>query len=304
MSAATGKRRQMEMAERIVECVRKSGMSQGDRLREQWLAEHLGVSRTPVRGALKFLEEQGLVYSVPYQGYVLACPPQTLHFRAFEIPNSLHETLYLHIVEDHVAGDLPESITQVELLRRYDTNAVTLQAVLQQMASEGLVERNAGQGWTFLSTLGTQEARRASYEYRRALEPTGLLLPGFHAPHAVLDDLERQHRDVLAVDSDLPVSSPVLFRTDATFHETLARCSGNGLFLQAVQTQNRQRRMLEYLGYGNRRRVTDWCHEHLAIIDALRDGNTAQAAELMRQHLDHAQDTALQLGEDEVPKPA
>ncbi|GHB14618.1 GntR family transcriptional regulator [Salinicola rhizosphaerae] len=284
------------MAERIVAYVRQSGLKPGERLREMALASCLGVSRTPVRSALKFLEDQGVVRSEPYQGYVLVAAPQALHARPFEMPNSLHETLYLHIVEDHVNGALPESITQVELLRRYDTNAVTLQAVLQQMANEGLIERNAGQGWRFLSALGTQAARRASYEYRRALEPTALLLPGFQASRSVLDDLEHQHRDLLILDDATPAPGTLLFRIDATFHETLARCSGNSLFLQAVQAQNRQRRMLEYLGYGNRRRVTDWCHEHLAILAALRDDDRPRAAELMGEHLDHAQDTALQLG--------
>jgi len=43
----------------------------GNRLREVEIAERFGISRTPVREALKRLEQQGLVTHEPYHGAVV-----------------------------------------------------------------------------------------------------------------------------------------------------------------------------------------------------------------------------------------
>jgi DNA-binding GntR family transcriptional regulator len=51
------------ICEAITSAVRDSRLRAGDRLREQDLAEWLGVSRTPVREALKRLEAQGIVHA-------------------------------------------------------------------------------------------------------------------------------------------------------------------------------------------------------------------------------------------------
>ncbi|NLL37733.1 MAG: GntR family transcriptional regulator [Fretibacterium sp.] len=44
----------------------------GDRIHERELARTLGLSRTPIREALKELEEQGLVVAVKYRGWFVA----------------------------------------------------------------------------------------------------------------------------------------------------------------------------------------------------------------------------------------
>lgn len=48
--------------------LREGRLSPGDRLRETELAERLGVSRTPVREAIRQLEADGIVAHVPRQG--------------------------------------------------------------------------------------------------------------------------------------------------------------------------------------------------------------------------------------------
>jgi DNA-binding GntR family transcriptional regulator len=68
----------------------------------------------------------------------------------------------------------------------------------------------------------------------------------------------------------------------------LAEFSGNTFLAQAIQQQNRLRRLLEFGGYANRRRIREWCGEHLAIMDAVVEGDMARSAELMRTHLAHA----------------
>ncbi|SFR88355.1 DNA-binding transcriptional regulator, GntR family [Microbacterium sp. cf046] len=54
-------------------------LSAGERLRDQELAEHLGVSRTPVREALQRLERVGLVEVAPNRYTRVSVPSERVH---------------------------------------------------------------------------------------------------------------------------------------------------------------------------------------------------------------------------------
>ena len=53
---------------RLLSDLREGRLSPGERLRETELAERLGVSRTPVREAIRQLEADGIVAHIPRQG--------------------------------------------------------------------------------------------------------------------------------------------------------------------------------------------------------------------------------------------
>lgn len=53
---------------RLLDDIRNGALSPGARLRETDLAERLGISRTPVREAIRQLEADGLVVHLPRQG--------------------------------------------------------------------------------------------------------------------------------------------------------------------------------------------------------------------------------------------
>lgn len=64
--------------ERVLEKLREAILSgrfqPGQRLIERELVEQLGVSRTPIREALRKLELEGLVTTVPYKGPIVTLP--------------------------------------------------------------------------------------------------------------------------------------------------------------------------------------------------------------------------------------
>ena len=65
---ATDLRQGQSAYDRLLEDIRLGTLTPGTRLREVELAERLGISRTPVREALRRLEADGLVEHLPRQG--------------------------------------------------------------------------------------------------------------------------------------------------------------------------------------------------------------------------------------------
>ncbi|WP_423295608.1 GntR family transcriptional regulator [Ancylobacter sp. VNQ12] len=278
----------VRLANQILDTIRGGRFEVGHHLREQQLSDLLQVSRTPVRAALTLLAEHDVVEARRNQGFFLKARPEELHRLSLEVPPTADQDLYGDIVNDRLADQLPVSFTQAEIARRYDVDRTLLQRTLSRLVNDGLLERNAGRGWTFLPTLDTGLALQNSYDFRRILEPQGLLLPTFRPDPGALERLRIQHHYLESHPHIASVDARQLFDTDAHFHETIAGFSGNIFLLQSIQQQNRLRRLLEFGGYVNRRRVRDWCREHLAILDAVAAGDNTRAAELMLAHLGNA----------------
>ncbi|WP_088625532.1 GntR family transcriptional regulator [Oceanicola sp. 22II-s10i] len=67
----TGAPQGREAYDRLIEAIRAGSLLPGDRLTETDLAARLGISRTPVREAIRLLEADGLVTHVPRFGAVI-----------------------------------------------------------------------------------------------------------------------------------------------------------------------------------------------------------------------------------------
>jgi len=276
------------LANQILDVIRDARMEPGHHLREQQLADLVGVSRTPIRSALDLLAERGVVETRRNQGFFLRKAFDTLHRIEIEIPSTIEEELYSKLVHDRLEHRIPNSVTQAEVARRYDVDRVAVTRTLSRLAEDGLIVRNAGHGWTFAPTLDSMISLKASYEFRLTLEPAGFLLPTFKPDHAAIERMRLQHLYLASHPNIASVSNSQLFETDAAFHEMWAEASGNAFFSQAVQSQNRLRRLLEFGSYFDSRRVREWCREHLGIIDAVTSGDFALASTRMRAHLAQA----------------
>ena len=278
------------IARQILDLISEARFDPGHHLREQHLADALGVSRTPVRAGLKELTRMGAVEARPNQGFFLLKRSNELDQLEIKQSKSNDQKLYEQLVHDRIAGILPESFTQTEISQRYDVDRGVLTRTLVKLSEDGLIARNAGHGWRFLQTLNSDIALRNSYGFRLMIEPMALLTPNLHVDRQMLKRLRARHLRLITHPDITQVPAKEIFETDAAFHELLAEASGNLFVLQAIQQQNRLRRLLEFGSYHNKRRVKEWCEEHVAIIDALRENKQEQAAELMRKHLQYAFD--------------
>jgi DNA-binding GntR family transcriptional regulator len=276
------------LANQILDVIREARLEPGHHLREQQLADLMGVSRTPIRSALDLLADRGIVETRKNHGFFLRKPFESLHRIEIEVPSTIDEELYTRLVRDRLAHRIPNSITQSKIARRYDVDRAALARTLSRLAEDGLIARRQGHGWTFLPTLDSLVSLRGSYEFRMTLEPSGFLLPSFKPDPTAIERMRLQHLYLASHPDIVSISSTQLFETDAAFHEMCADFCGNAFFAQAIQYQNRLRRLLEFGSYFDSRRVREWCREHLAIIEAIAEGNASLASTRMRAHLEQA----------------
>lgn len=274
---------QTALASQILDLVRAQELQPGSHLSELRLAEVFGISRSPVRSALKLLAERGLVKQEPNRGYFLAAAAEQLAEVSAELPRSEEEALYLEIAHARIENKLPDHVTEADLGRLYGARRGLLTRVLSRMAEEGLIRRSKGHGWHFLPALLTEDAHDESYRFRLLIEPAGFQEPTFAVDPEKLALLRRQHQRLLQ-EAETATSAD-LFQSNADFHETLASFSGNRYILQAVQHQNHLRRLLEVKGFRDTQRIRQSCSEHLEIIGALERGDRELASILLRRHL-------------------
>lgn len=279
----------LELSEKIVHLCRERELETGDRLAERKLATAFGVSRSPIRAALKVLEERGIV-RLEERAYRLAASPTELSELSLDVPPAAAEELYVRIVRDRFAGHLSEQVSEADLLRTYGVTRGTLQKTLMRLNQDGHISRSPGRGWAFHETLGSVEAYRASYEYRLAIEPAALQSPNYAVDRPRVEALLNRHLDILGSDV-AGISAAQWFSLDAELHEMLASFSGNEFFLQGVRSQNRLRRTVEIESFYANERVRDSFEEHIAILQALLKDDRTWAATLLTRHLQLASES-------------
>ncbi len=277
--------RKIQLAQQVLQVANHEGWDRGHHLTEKELSAALGVSRSPVRGALSLLEKWGAASRRRNQGYFLAQDAHDLLALGDVLPKTAEDDLYIAIIDARIEGRLGDAFTQVDIATQFKAQRNAIERVLWQMSEESLIERLKGRGWRFLPVFDDLVSWQKSYEFRLVVEPAAMRLPEFEIDTAKLTACRLAHLDlVAAVEAEREVAMWI-YETDSHFHELIVSFSKNGFFVQAIHNQNRLRRLMEYRGYSNRSRIIDWCNEHLAIIDALEQSNTEMASDLMHKHL-------------------
>lgn len=276
--------RHAQLVRRFIDLALAQGWPVGQRVTELELADQLQVSRTPVRVMLGLLRDMGVLEALPNRGQVLALTEEEL--RALVLPDAPAADAALHaaLIRDRLDGKLEEEPSQADIARRYKVSAATVQRLFQRLEQEGLVQRT-GWRWSFLPFLSTAESQRASYQIRSILEPSALLLPEFKANESALRQILADHQHLLETLPEKVQSPTWIFNLDARFHETLVNFSQNPFILNVIRQQNALRRLLEIRSYSDQTRVKAWVKEHVAIANALMDGEQAKASQLLASHL-------------------
>lgn len=289
VSPTITRRRQSKLADQLalsIEGLIAVGeLSHGDTLAERALAERLDVSRSPIRQALKLLEEKGLVVTREDGGYTVANNPK---LPALDILTSSStdeiEPIYLKIAEDRLEGRLPDKITESDLMRRFALTKAQLSGILQRIVHEGWIERLPGHGWRFLPILTSPETYDQGYRFRILIESAALMEPGFKVDELALKRCLAEQQEL--IDGAVEWASPAqLFDANARLHETIAGFSGNVFIVESLKRINRLRRLMEYKKVVDREAAARRCKEHKVLIELLLNGQREAACDFIRLHL-------------------
>lgn len=275
------------ISKRLLQDIASGGISAGQHLGAQQLADRYGVSRTPVREAMSLLETSGFLVREENRGYFVSEADAAEMNKALDAqPVSVDED-YHKLADDWLVNRLPEEVTEQFLRQHYGWTKSRVSEVLVRAAREGWIERKEGYGWRFLPVANTPEAFDEIYRFRMAIEPAALLEPSFELDRAVVAEQRRIQQGMLEMDFNA-VPAESLLENGANFHEELIKLSGNPFFLMALQRVNRMRRLMEYRAEVNHERLIEQCTEHLEILDLLEAGDNLDASYKMRKHLSGA----------------
>jgi DNA-binding GntR family transcriptional regulator len=277
-----------QLAMRIVEQIGCQNLPEGAHLVEQRLADTFRVSRSPVREALKILEQEKIVTFFPNKGFFLNRPAAEIPQLDIEVPLAEEEEKYRRIAEDRFRGRLQGHVSEAELMSRYRISRVRLMKILMRMTQEGWLERRPGHGWNFPPILDTVEALEQGYRFRMLIEPAALLEPTYRVDPVLFARLREEQETLLAapIDARTPFR---LYSIGTRFHEQIVSCSGNRFFLESVQRINHLRRLIEYSLQVDEARLNRYW-EHIEIMTLLTKGKNAIAAALLRDHIDQARE--------------
>lgn len=284
--------KKITLAKSILEMIKNAHFEKGHHLGQEQLAKQFRVSRTPIRAALDLLVEKNIVEVRSNRGYYIKKSYTDLLTITLEESISSSDKLYNDLINDYLAQKIPNTLNQNEINARYKVDRITLLNTLNRLAEDGLLKKNRGRGWTFLPSIKDAKMLGDGYTLRLMVEPNIFNLSTFTPNQSQIEHCKLRHIYLLDHPNISEVSGLILFNTDAEFHEMIAQFSGNSFILQLIQQQNRLRRLMEFAGYSNRRRVKEWCKEHIAILEAISDRQYLIAHQLMADHLTKAEHSA------------
>lgn len=99
------------VSEALREAIHNGTLQPGERLMEIPLAEELGVSRTPIREAIRILEQEGMVVMIPRRGTYVADLSLKDITEVFELRSVLEE-LAAELAAERITGEEIESLEQ------------------------------------------------------------------------------------------------------------------------------------------------------------------------------------------------
>lgn len=246
---------------------------------EQELADHFRVSRTPIRRALALLAESATVERRPNRGYFLRHAPEP----APPAAPAADDNLYYRIAEDRLAGELPECVTEMALVRRYASTRAVVRELLARMAAEGWAERMPGHGWKFLPAISSAEGYEQSFHFRALVEPAALRQRGYSLAPEVIARCRESQQALLSHPSRF--TDAEVFEIGAGFHEAIVAGSRNPFLIDALRRVNALRRLIEYRAKRGRKAVERQCAEHLRLLELIESGKLEQSARFLESHL-------------------
>ncbi len=205
----------------------------------------------------------------------------------------LAETVYAALRQAILGRDFDpgEPLTEGELCRRFRVSRTPVREALAKLERDRLVRVVPKKG-AFVRTLSHDEIRDL-YEVREALEALAVRLAAPRLSREELEDFETRFRELRA-------RGPLATHTEVRplgeeFHRLIVKRAENSTLAQVLEQVREQVRPVWTMSIVAPRRALALLREHLAIIDALKRGETRRAERLMTLHIRRVRDAIFRL---------
>jgi len=280
--------------------IRSGRMPAGVKLFASAVADRLGVSRPPVKRALKLLEEEGLVHHTAEHGYVVGpagSGPEpaklNLHQLELELFDTPRATLVqprweriFEIVEENILSCMPFGAYQVSeaaLGEHFGVSRTVVRDVMSRMHGRGIIAKDRSSHWV-AGPLGARVLDDA-HEIRRMLEPSALAAAAPLLDRAELLAMREKVRVALEHGADMSQDAIDDFERD--LHVRCLEPVRNRRLLEAVRLSQISlvinRLFGTYIGVHDE---TEMLLEHRLVFDHATLGDCEGAMSAMRHHLD------------------
>ena len=189
----------------------------------------------------------------------------------------VYRTLRRAIIEQALRPGL--KLPEDSIGEKLGVSRTLVREALSRLAIEGLVELKPNRGASV--AYPTLEEARDVFAVRRGLERLVATTLAGSLTKAQAAALETHVRDEEAA---LGKDGPESIRLAGEFHIALAKMTGNALLLRYVQEVSSRCSLILAI-YGRPHSSECAISEHRQLIDALRAGDAARAADLMDHHL-------------------
>lgn len=133
------------------------------------------------------------------------------------------------------------------------------------------------QRWRFNPFLHDRQAYLQSYRFRKAIEPSAIVGSTFRANRGDFARVRNVQKEMLDR-KFFTLSGSMVFAHGLDFRGMLIRCSGNRLFIEALERQNQLQRFMEYRAATRKARLVQRCQEHFYFLDLTESSNPGRAA--------------------------
>lgn len=199
------------------------------------------------------------------------------------------EQLTSQLEEDIALGRLKprERLIEDELMVRFDAKRNVVRQVLFELEKLGLVARAKNKG-AFVKYFEPREVEDI-YVVRELLETKAIELIPLPVSKAMIEELKVIHREYMDAKKKGVLS--VVFRKNIAFHKTIYRACNNPALFEAIELYMMKSHAIRSYTFINPQLVDQMATEHLAMIEALVNGDLKLLKNLMLEHLKPARET-------------
>jgi DNA-binding GntR family transcriptional regulator len=192
-------------------------------------------------------------------------------------PDTAYEKLF-HAIEIGEIGP-GERLLEIELAKRFGVSRTPIREAIRKLESEGIIQHLPRVG-AVVRQLGQPEIVEL-YEMRIVLEATAAEMAAQHASSAELETLDALNSDMLGASDDPNTVAQI----NRQFHLCIVEAARNQFLKHCYHDLSNTLMLLGETTLDTAQRIQIVCAQHSDIITALQKRDPAQAAQMMRIHM-------------------